>query len=254
MVAVGCGGTPENNFLKKGDRLSASRDVKKLESALAEYKKAQALNPDSIIIKGKISLVDGKLGKELVRQGLWNEAIVRLEASLQIKPNITNNRYYLALAYVNMARVEASPADFIDRAIEEYNKAINLEPESRHYTGLAIALYLKDKELIEDAIASVREAISKDSQYPHAYAVLGRFLLDKEDLEGALDSYRRAGLLAEKTKNLYEAADYYDAQGDIYTFMGNSLQAEESRERASKLRAKVRQSRRGLGPAPVNRQ
>ena len=253
LAAVGCRESPENKFIKKGDRLAASRDIKKLESALSEYKKALVLNPNSISIKDKIAMADGKLGKEMVRQGMWNEAVVRLEESLEIKPNIANNRYYLALAYINKARIDSAPTESIDHAIAEYKKAISLEPDTRFYTGLAIAYYHKDEGLTDRALETVKQAISSDTNFAYARAVLGRFLLEQEKLEEALDSYRSAARLAEK-KNLNEAAEYYDAQGDIYSLMGNTIAAEESRERASELRAKVRRSRRGLGPAPVNRQ
>jgi len=252
IAALGCSRNPEQNYLKSGDRLAGSSDVKRLEAALVEYKKALVLNPESIAIKEKVALVNGKLGKELVRQEMWNEAIVKLEESLEIKPNIANNRYYLALAYVNKARIDSSPTSSIDRAIEEYKKAIGLEPESRYYTGLAIAYYHKDRKLIDQAIAACREAIAKDPQYPHAHAVLGRMLAEKGELEAALGYYRRAALLAEKTDR-NEAAGYYDALGDIYSLMGNSLRAKEARDKASELRAKVRRTRRGLGPAPTNR-
>ncbi|MBN2397175.1 MAG: tetratricopeptide repeat protein, partial [Deltaproteobacteria bacterium] len=78
-----------------------------------------------------------------------------------------------------------------DRAIEKYEKAIEVNPQvADYYYKLAETYRLKESG--DEAIACYREAIEIDPQYYEAYAGLGEIFFQKGECGEAVQYYKKA--------------------------------------------------------------
>jgi tetratricopeptide (TPR) repeat protein len=135
-------------------------DQKKLDEAIAEYRKAIELDP-------KFAITHNNLGKALAAQGKFDEALAEHRKAIEL-----DSKY--ADAYVNLGG-GLRELKKLDEAIAEYRKAIELDPElsPAHYNLGAV---LSQQGKLDEAIAEYRKAIEFDAKNTWARSALGRAL------------------------------------------------------------------------------
>jgi tetratricopeptide (TPR) repeat protein len=130
-----------------------------------EYKRAVELNPDHSMALLWLAYFLGEMGR-------WEEAIAAARRAQELDPlsimanNAAGEVFYLKREY--------------DRAIEEFGKNLELEPNNagNHYF---LAWPYEQKGMIEEAIAGLERAVTLSEGVPiyvaslgHAYALAGR--------------------------------------------------------------------------------
>lgn len=122
------------DLLSEGVRLINAR---RYGEAIQVLEEAHALLPDDPDIMMT-------LGGALIMAGKWNRAERFLQRAVEMHPE--NARLWLNLAAAILGRLELSPRDRQDRAIEAYKKAIELDPvaPSAHYNVGLIHAERKD--------------------------------------------------------------------------------------------------------------
>jgi superkiller protein 3 len=183
----------------------------------------------------------------LFQQGKSQEAVVALEKALAGDPKHWKAHNNMALASIDIGELEVAEAHYreslaiepqaaihndlgfvlerqglTDDAVEQYRKALELDPKSasahynlaaslarsgeytaaeRHFraalevtpsapthTGLGIVLYHQGR--VDEAIASLNHAIEMDPKYPAAYDRLAAIRVEQGKLEEAASNYR----------------------------------------------------------------
>ncbi len=101
--------------------------------------------------------------------GLYPAAREDLERSIALNANLYQAHYVLGNTLVKLNEV--------NRAIDEYNRAINLAPnQPRTYFQLAMVMRSKQDEVAEQRILG--QALSADDNYAPAHCEMGRILLE----------------------------------------------------------------------------
>lgn len=183
----------------------------KIDEAAAEYREALKIDPG-------LTRANGSLGLIYLQKGLADEAVVNLTKGLSAGPDprlqkglgeIFNQRelYSLSLYYYDEAvkglpddaAVHAGLADtcsnmgLVDRAEEEYKRAIAIDSNIEGARqGLAL-IYLNRKEL-DKAAAELKKAIAVDPKDADLHKLLGEVYEKKGDKQAAEDEYRLAGM------------------------------------------------------------
>ena len=151
----------------------AAIDVGELELAEAHYLESLAIEPQPAIYND--------LGVVLERQGLVESAADAYRKALALTPELSSARFNLA---ASLARAgEFAEAETLLRALIEQS------PTTEAYTGLGIVLWRQNLE--EEAISSLRAAITADPRNAGAYDALGMILVEQEKLEAAALTYRQ---------------------------------------------------------------
>ncbi|MDF0551886.1 tetratricopeptide repeat protein [Kamptonema sp. UHCC 0994] len=121
----------------------------KLEEAIAHYRKAVEVNPDS-------PLAYHNLGKALQQNGQLEEAIAAQQKAIILQPNFT--LAYFPLRYVPLP----NNSSLIDDLVSLYRQVIEILPNfPLVYVNLAAALTKQGK--IEEAIATYKTAVYKQT-------------------------------------------------------------------------------------------
>jgi Tfp pilus assembly protein PilF/Tol biopolymer transport system component len=208
--------------------------------AVKAYQRGLAIEPDNVEILNS-------LGFSLFQQGKSAEAIATLEKAIALDPKHAKAHNNMALASIDLGQLELAEAHYreslaiepqpaiyndlgyvlerqglTDEAVEQYQTALALDPESAsaHYNlgvslarrgeyapaerhirtalgleptaqtkaGLGFVMWKQGR--VDAAIASLREAIEADPDYVPAYDQLGTILLEQGRLEEAASSYR----------------------------------------------------------------
>lgn len=101
-------------------------DEGKTVEAIAEYKKALALNPDYVDAHVNLGIVLGSIGN-------LNEAVRHFNIALQFNPDLVEGHYNLALALEIMGKA--------DEAIKHYYEVLRIDPEyAESHNNLGVAL------------------------------------------------------------------------------------------------------------------
>jgi tetratricopeptide (TPR) repeat protein len=150
----------------------AAVDLGELELAEAHYRESLALEPQAAIYND--------LGFVLERQGLSEEAVEMYRKSLELDPELAPAHYNLA---ASLARSGELPA-----AERHFRAALEKKPNAQALTGLGFVLWQQGR--VDEAIASLHDAIEADPKHPAAYDQLGTILVEQGRLEEAASNYR----------------------------------------------------------------
>ena len=145
----------------------AAIDLGELEVAEAHYRESLDIEPQPAIYND--------LGFVLERQGLAEEAVGLYRKALKLDPASASAHYNLA---ASLARSGELP-----EAERHFRAALKQKPSAQTHT--ALGLVLKQQDRLDEAIASLREAIEADPEYPAAYDQLGTILAEQGKLEEA---------------------------------------------------------------------
>jgi O-antigen biosynthesis protein len=94
-------------------------------------------------------------------------------------------------AWHQLARAYEAKGDF-DRAIESYEKAIEIQPEQPFWVYRHIGFALRQQERLEEAIKHYQKAIELQPDDAGIYSLMGQVQKLVGDLEGAIASYQTA--------------------------------------------------------------
>ncbi len=158
------------------------------ESAIAEIKKAIAINPE----RARTYRLWGVM---LMSQGKFTEAEQRIRKAIELQPDNSS-------AYCNLGKVLAVQGNQ-EEAKEAYQMSIELDP---FYTParLDLAVSLLEVGQVDEAIEHLVEAAQLEPTNPLPYSVLGDFYLEKEDAERAAAAY---GFAIESNPNAVHALE-----------------------------------------------
>ena len=96
------------------------------------------------------------------------------------------------LAYNNRGRAYADNKKDYDRAITDYNKAIELDPKYAYAYNNRGRVYAYNKKDYDRAITDYNRAIELDPKYVHAYNNRGSAYENKKDANRAIADYNKA--------------------------------------------------------------
>ena len=150
----------------------ASIDLGELELAEAHYRESLAIEPQPAIYSD--------LGFVLERQGMTEEAAKMYRKSLELDPES-------ASAQFNLASSLARRGEFAE-AERRFRAALEEKPSAQAYTGLGFVLWRQGR--VDEAIASLHDAIEADPKDAAAYDPLGTILVEQGKLEEAASNYR----------------------------------------------------------------
>ncbi len=140
------------------------RDMGRFDEALAEIKRAQELDPLSLVIN--VSLTRAHLLK-----GDVNTCIEQIKKLIELHPNYAPNHSFLGLAYIKQGRYT--------EALAEMQKAVKLQRSSDSLANLGYANAISGKQLEANAIIRELEGRYAKREAPGreisaVYAALGK--------------------------------------------------------------------------------
>ena len=112
----------------------------------------------------------------------YGEAVVELQKSLKIQPDLTAI-YYLGLTYSQLNKLEL--------ALNQFQKALDLQP-SFDLARVMVAMTLLKQERIDDAINEAQKAIENQEENALAHNILGSAYLVKGKYDKAMAEFDRA--------------------------------------------------------------
>lgn len=157
---------------------------------------ASAVSPDSAIISSSVDEVDElvKAGYELYQQKKYDEAIVKFQRAIELKPK--DFRPHALLGFTYMAQWKLKSAS------ELFARAIQLKPDNlRLYLNKAQADQWRGAK--DEAVATCRQALKIDPTFAEAYLMIGDTLQNDEKRRDEAEAAYRAAIKA--NPNLFSA-------------------------------------------------
>lgn len=135
------------------------------------------------------------LGLVRYQMNRFEEAIQALEQSIALRPDNADAQMWLGNSYLLLAKVntttEGGDAAQLDKAIEHFRRATELQPDiAGYYSALAEGLFQR-RELPE-AREAMESAISLDPKITIQWMSLGRICDQLNDLDAAENAYTQA--------------------------------------------------------------
>ena len=180
------------------------------DAAIAEWKKALAIDPDN-------ARAYNNLGVVLIRKGSLDEAMTLFRRAIQLQPGYTQAHFNLGGVLFQKGRSDETISEWqktaelnpdlaevrnllgmalaregkFDEAIAHWQKAAELDPRyAEAHNNLAGALVRKGR--FDEGIVHLQKALEVDPEYPQAHHNLGVALARKRDFGGAIAHWRRA--------------------------------------------------------------
>jgi len=158
------------------------------EDAVASYRRALELQPQSVEISGN-------LGNALHSLGRLEEAAAVYRGALAFRPGD-------ALVHFNLGNV-LSEQGAVDDALGSYRKALSLRPDFDDALN-NLELGLRRQGRLAELETLFREQIVRSPARAHFHAVLGQTLVEQGRFDEALASYRATLSLAPADPKYYE--------------------------------------------------
>jgi serine/threonine protein kinase/tetratricopeptide (TPR) repeat protein len=193
----------------------------KVDNAITLF--GRALEKDPAYADATAGLGEAYLRKyQLTHENKWaDEAVVNCQKAAVLGPNLASARYCLG-------RVFRSMGDY-EKAVEQYHRALELEPTSDDaYDGLAAAYEQLGR--LEDAEQLYKQAISTRSEYWATYNRLGLFYMAHARYEEAASMFSHVVSLAPDS-----FTGYYNL-GAVRVLQGKYDQAIPLLERSLRIR------------------
>jgi Flp pilus assembly protein TadD len=180
-------GPNTNEYVRQGDALA---DQGKFEDAVASYRQALRLQPDSFA-------AHFQLGNVFAAHGKGPEAVAAYLHAVRLQPDHAD-----ALAGLGVALAKERS---LGEAIATLRRAVQVKPDfaqAHHNLGVALA----QRGDLEQAAVSLREAIRLKPDYAEAHFNLGNTLVEMNRRPEAVPAFRRA---------LELRPDYVDALNNL---------------------------------------
>ena len=147
ILFSGCDSTPKTaeDYVKLGDK---NLDKKKIEKALAAYKKALEINPDNSRAQNMFYFISFQKMTAFREEKMHNEVLKIAKDVVKILPNNDMAHNALAAAYLDVGE--------FDSAISEIYIAIEINPIADWYKSLGYAYKKAGK--MEEAIKAYEKA------------------------------------------------------------------------------------------------
>ncbi len=162
----------------------------------------------------------------LLRLQRFDNSIEAFNASIQFGSNVADVQLGMAGAYMGKGEQFLNAGNY-SGAIESYRQAININPDSRYYNRLAVALRRDNQD--REAIEAFSNAIALDADYAVAHFGLGGAYVSLERYDDAIESYTKA---LELDSSINQAktglATAYTAKANRMLNQGQNRQAIES--------------------------
>lgn len=176
-----------------------SADLGYAEAAVASFRRALQINPNSDVVRQD-------LGAALVRVGKWNEAAKVLEPLAIAQPNSYLVAYLHALALQNSQHSKEAEA--------EARRALTLDANSVDAHTL-LGLTLSSQGRYEEAISELTRAVEIDPNSFDAELYLGRVRYSRSDTTGAAAALAKAvGLHPTDTEARFLLGTVLEVSGD----------------------------------------
>ncbi len=270
------------SFLRAG---MANERTGNYPGAVRIYRRGLEVEPENVELLNA-------LGFALFQQGKSDEAVVSLEQALAVDPKHAKAHNNMALASIDIGELELAEAHYreslaiepqpaiyndlgfvlerqgmADEAVENYRKALELDPESasahfnlgasltregefetaeghfraaletkpssQAHTGLGVVLRRQGR--IDEAITSLNDAIEADVRNAAAYDQLGTLFVQQGKLEEAAATYRRL------TRNQPSAAAHMEL-AQVLDRLGRHEEARRELQMARALQASPAQT------------
>ena len=138
-----------------------------------QYEDAQSSAESAILLKNDYSMAHAVLAWSLDFQGKYTEAETSITRALELDPNNAIAHAYHVEILVDAYSNNVGPFDAIEKAIEESNVAISLDPNALE-TRRARGYVLEVTGNYEEAIREYEEAIKVNGKIADLYLSLGR--------------------------------------------------------------------------------
>lgn len=239
----------------------------RLDEAIGAYRRAIRLKPD-------YSGAQNGLGNALNRKGQLAEAIVAYREAIRLKPDNGLAHYNLAKslyenghsaqaprhareavrlrpvdpkALHNLGVILSGTSGDADEAERAFREAIRLRPNDPFsYDGLG-SLFASRRDDHDTAIRLFRRAIELDAGFSLAHANLGKSLLVKGDIQGAIDSTREAVRISS------DSAWNHDDLAAVLLRANKIDEAIVEARRAIEMEPRLATAHRNLGLALLNK-
>jgi tetratricopeptide (TPR) repeat protein len=171
-----------------------------VDAAVAEYKKALALDPT-------YARAYNNLGNVYLQRGRLDAAIAAYRETIDLAPTFAETHYNLGTAYEKKGQLDA--------AVAEYKKALALDPTyARAHNNLG-NVHQKKRQL-DAAIAEYRKALSLDPTTALTRSNLGAAYQKRGQLDAAIAEYRKALFLDPASAVVhYNLAAAYKKKGQL---------------------------------------
>jgi eukaryotic-like serine/threonine-protein kinase len=161
------------------------RSQKRLDEAIAAYKKSAEIDPKS-------SFPHNNLGNVQMDKRDWDAAIRHYRQAITLDPNNATPHNNLGAALARQKKLH--------KAVAAFRKAIELDSKyALAYSNLGVVLHRQGK--LNEAVASHRHAIKLDPKYAAAHNNLGLALVRQGKLHEGIASHRKAIELDPKVSN-----------------------------------------------------
>lgn len=204
---------------KQGLQYDATLDW---EQAAAAYELASARAPYEdyyLLFAGRARLEQARAAVDAAqRNGLFEEAIARLDQARVLNPLNTDHTANLARAYRSWAEAESDPAlktQRLELALQHYAQAIALSPQNAQLYNEQGMTYAALGDTAR-ARARYEESLTLDDQYAMTYLLLGDLHLDEERWSEAISLYEQATGLTTNSVAAWSRLAYAYAKAELW--------------------------------------
>jgi len=188
--------------------------------AIASYKKALEINPDSAVVREHLAEIYAK--SQHIR-----DAVVQAQEALKIDPNNVDAHRLLARIYVrSLGDLDAGDVqqENLAKAVEQFQSILKLDPHDT-YSALWLARLYRFQNKHDDAEQVLRGVLKVEPDNGPALEQLSQLLIDESRSQEAIDLLTRAA-------GDSASPEAYDLLGDAYTQAKDYAKAEAAYRKA----------------------
>ena len=166
-------------------------------SAIAYFKKAQKIEPENLVVKKNLAIAYNNYGIALLDDEKFDAAIQMLVEAQKLFPDDKSFLQNIARAYNRKGIKLLEEKDYI-AAKNYFSDAIRFQPKEKQFRkNLSIAITNQARELYDNkdyeaAEQTLLEALLYDNENSYSMVYLGDIYYQNQELEMALNYYRKA--------------------------------------------------------------